>query len=220
LTFSSISKGPEHEKKLKERKTKSSQPAAPSFTRKENATLAQRIEILDWHHQHGGKQIATANHFAPIYPNLKIKQPLVSSWVKDEAKWRAQWEQTKVSSDRTAKRVRQTEHPGVSEMMELWVSKAMGDGILITGEVLRQKWNAFADLVGVHEEDRLKLSNGWLGSFKERNGLKEMKRHGEAASANAETVEKERKRVQELIKMYGYQLRDVFNMDETGHFYG
>ena len=75
-------------------------------------------------------------------------------------------------------------------MMELWVSKAMGDGILITGEVLHQKWNAFADLVGVHEEDRLKLINGWLGSYKERNGLKEMKRHGEVASANAKTVEK------------------------------
>jgi Tc5 transposase DNA-binding domain len=105
-------------------------------------------------------------------------------------------------------------------MMELWVSKAMGDGILITGEVLRQKWHVFADLVGVHEDDKLKLSNGWLESFKERNGLKEMKRHGEAASADAETVEKERKRIQELITEYGYQLRDVFNMDETGHFYG
>jgi hypothetical protein len=34
--------------------------------------------------------------------------------------------------------------------------------IMVTGEVLRQKWSAFADLVGVPEEDRLKLSEGWL----------------------------------------------------------
>jgi len=105
-------------------------------------------------------------------------------------------------------------------MMYLWVSKAMGDGILLTGEVLRQKWNRFADLVGVPEDERLNLSNGWLGRFKGRNGLKEMKRHGEAASANASTVEQERKRIQELIKKYGYELRDIFNMDETGLFYG
>lgn len=105
-------------------------------------------------------------------------------------------------------------------MMELWVLKAMGNGILIMGEVLHQKWNVFADLVGVHKDDRLKLSNGWLGSFKERNSLKEMKRHGEATSANAKTVEKERKRIQGLIKKYGYWLHDIFNMDETGHFYG
>jgi hypothetical protein len=105
-------------------------------------------------------------------------------------------------------------------MINLWVSKAMSEGILLTGEVLRQKWTKFADLVGIPEDKRLKLSNGWLGQFKERNGLKEMRWHGEAGSSNAETVEKERKQVQELIKKYGYELRDIFNMDEMGLFYG
>jgi cupin superfamily acireductone dioxygenase involved in methionine salvage len=66
----------------------------------------------------------------------------------------------------------------------------------------------------------LKLSNGWLGWFKERNGLKEMRQHGEAGLSNAETVGKERKQIQELIKKYGYELQDIFNMDETGLFYG
>jgi hypothetical protein len=84
--------------------------------------------------------------------------------------------------------VRQTEHPEVSEMMYPWVSKAMNDGILLTGEVLRQKWNMFADLAGIPKDERLTLSNGWLGRFKERNGLRQMKRHGEAASSNVETV--------------------------------
>jgi len=194
--------------------------ATPTFTKKENATLAQRIEILDWHHEHGEKQTVTAQHFAPIYPNLRIKQPLVSSWVKEEAKWRKQWEETNYRNDWTTKRARQTEHPEVSEMMYLWVSKAMGDGILLTGEVLRQKWTKFANLAGIPEDERLKLSNGWLGRFKERNGLKEVKRHGEAGSSNAETVEKERKRMQDLIRESGYELRNIFNMDETGLFYG
>jgi hypothetical protein len=47
-----------------------------------------------------------------------------------------------------------------------------------------------------------------------------MKRHGEAASSNAETIREERKRVQDLIREAGYEPRDVFNMDETGLFYG
>jgi hypothetical protein len=105
-------------------------------------------------------------------------------------------------------------------MMDLWVSKAMADRILLTEEVLRQKWNVFADLAGVPEDDRLKLSNGWLARFKDRNGLREWKRHGEAASANDETVEQEQKRIQNLIKEGQYQLRDIYNMDETGLFYG
>jgi hypothetical protein len=53
----------------------------------------------------------------------------------------------------------------------------------------------------------------------DRNGLKEMKRHGEAASENGTTVEQERKRIQKLIKKYRYELHDIFNMDETGVFY-
>ncbi len=51
----------------------------------------------------------------------------------------------------------------------------------------------FADLVGIPEDNQLKLSQGWLEHFKARNGLKQMKRHGEAASAEAETVEHEQK---------------------------
>jgi cupin superfamily acireductone dioxygenase involved in methionine salvage len=46
-----------------------------------------------------------------------------------------------------------------------------------------------------------------------------MRRHGKAGLSNAETVEKERKRIQKLIKKYGYELRDIFNMDEMGLFY-
>jgi Tc5 transposase DNA-binding domain len=122
-------------------------------------------------------------------------------------------------SNHVAKHVQQTEHPDISEMMYLWVSKAMGDGIQLTGEVLCQKWLAFVDLVGVPEDERLKLSNGWLGRFKKRNGLKQMKRYGEAGSANVEMVENERRQIQELIVWHGFQLWDIFNMDETGLFY-
>jgi hypothetical protein len=35
----------------------------------------------------------------------------------------------------------------------------MSDGILLTGEVLRQKWNIFAALAGIPDDERLKLSN-------------------------------------------------------------
>ena len=159
--------GSEYEKSFKESKKETPvQSDRPVFMKKENATLAQRIEILDWHHKNGKNQSATACHFAPIYPNLQIKQPLVSAWLKDEVKWHTLQEETGQGGDKSAKRVCQTEHPEVDEMMYLWVLKAMGDGILLTGEVLRQKWHAFADLVGIPEDNQLKLSNRWLESFK------------------------------------------------------
>ena len=111
------------------------------------------------------------------------------------------------------------EHPEVSKMLDLWVSKVMADRTLLTEEVLRQKWNTFADLAGVLANERSKLSNGWLAQFKERNGLKEWKYHGEAGSSSAKMMEEERKQVQKVILEGGYKLKDLYNMDETGLFY-
>jgi hypothetical protein len=109
-------------------------------------------------------------------------------------------------------------------MLELWVSKAMAENLLITGEVLHQKWSKFADLAGVPKDEHLILSDGWLSRFKTRNGLKQFKRHGEAGSADPEVIRTERSRLQklmeELIQEHGYTLKDIFNMDETGLFYG
>lgn len=195
--------------------------SAPVNVKKENATLAQRIEILNWHHASERKnQTQTAKHWVEIYPELKLKQHRVSRWLQQEAKWRAEWAevQAKGRSGHT-KRVKQVEHPEVDEMLELWVAKAMSDGIHLNGEIIRQKWKYFADLVGIPEDDRLNLSEGWLTGFKKRCGLKEFKRHGEAGSVSAADVEKERARIRELIQKYGYRLRDIFNMDETGLFW-
>jgi hypothetical protein len=186
--------------------------------KKENATLRQRIEVIQWH-KNGGNQSATAKHFNKKYPSLKITQPLVSKWVNNKDYWFKQWEESCGESARQAKRVRQTVHPEVTEMMELWISRAMQDRVLLTGEVLRQKWKQFADLVGIPEDERLHLSDGWLTRFKERNGLKQLKRHGEASSADPERIVHERQRLQELIRESGYRLKDIFNMDETGLFY-
>jgi hypothetical protein len=109
-----------------------------------------------------------------IYPNLVLKQPLLSKWLKEEPKWQEQWDDAK-DIDRNAKRVQQTQHPEVTEMMDLWVSRAMENGIDLTGEVLRQKWMRFADLAGIPEDKCLHLSDGWLAKFKTRHNLKNRK---------------------------------------------
>ena len=191
----------------------------PVFTKKENATLAQRIEVLDWHHANGKNQSRTAKHFNVVYPNLQIKQPLVSAWVKDEAKWREESASNRAGFQ-AAKRARQTLHPAVTEMLDLWVSNAMLNNILVTGEVLRQKWTTFAGLAGIPKDEHLILSNGWLACFKARNNLKEYKRHGEAASVGPDAAQRERERIQRVIKTFGVEPRNLFNADETGFFYG
>lgn len=96
------------------------------------------------------------------------------------------------------KQMKQTEHPGVNNVLELWVTKAMADGIHINGEALRHKWTQFADMDGVSNDERLNLSEGWLTAFKKHCGLKEFTRHGEAGSASAKDMEKEHTHVHEV----------------------
>lgn len=184
--------------------------------KKETATLAQRIEILDWHHKNGQNQSNTAKHFDKVYPNLKIKQPLVSDWIRNEAAWRERFGAAGIQGQKS-KRYGHAKFPKVDAALKLWVTKSMEQDLIITGEVIRQKWHAFADLAKIPETDRLTLSDGWLANFKESMGLVNIKRHGEAASANPHSVEEERKRIQVILK--DYKPEDMWNVDETGLFY-
>ena len=49
--------------------------------------------------------------------------------------------------------MKQTEHPGVNKILELWVTKAMADGIHINREALCHKWTQFADMDGVPNDE-------------------------------------------------------------------
>ena len=142
---------------------KCSQPVAT--VQRKNATLEQRIEILNWHHSNGKNQSMTACHWAKIYLALYLVQPKLSDWLKHESAWRAEYE-CSAGLSHSLKRVHQTQHPEVTEMLDLWVTKAMANNLLITGEVLCQKWKTFADLAGIPDDERLSLSEGWLSRYK------------------------------------------------------
>ena len=220
-----IALGPE-ERKIKPQAEKQKKTMMPVFTKKENATLKQKIQVLNWHHAQGKKQSQgkTAAHWDLTYPNLCLKQPTISAWLKEEKKYHQQYaEELAKGQTGNTKRVKQMEHPEVNEMLELWVAKAMSDEVQLSRKILRQKWTHFADLVGVPDDKRLALSDGWLESFKRWCGLKSFKQHGEAGSASPKEVEHEHECIHEcickLVAKHGYQLKDMFNMDETGLFW-
>lgn len=115
------------------------------------------------------------------------------------------------------KKIQQTQHPEVTEMLDLWVEKALASKIHLTGNIIRQKWIDFADQLAITQDDCLKLSNGWLTSYKSQMGIKEFRRHDEAGGVDMVAVEAERAQLKEIID--GYKPCDTYNMDETGLFY-
>jgi len=144
--------------------------------KKENATLQQQIEVLNWHHANGKNQSKTANHFNTIYPSLQLKQPRVSAWLKNEGVWHIKYDAS-TGREHTNKQIHQTQHLKMMKMLGVWILKAMADNMLLMGEVLHQKWKTFAELIGVPDDECLKLSEGWLNHYKAQNGLKGIKQH-------------------------------------------
>ena len=97
------------------------------------------------------------------------------------------------------------------------MTQAIHYGLPLSGEILKEKWRDFARLDGIPSNDWLKLSSGWLESFKNRHQLRAFRKHGEAASVDLTVVASEIERIQDFTK--DYDLKDIFNMDETGLFY-
>jgi hypothetical protein len=175
--------------------------------------LAQKIEVLDWHKNNGSNQTKTAKHFHAIYPEIGFKQPLISAWVADEDRIRQQSE----TAASHYKRVRVTQFPQIEEMLDQWVTQALHSNLAINGDVIRAKWQEFASMEKIPSDKWLSLSQGWLTRFKARHQLQNFRKHGEAAQADTQVIEEERKRLQELVKEYSR--KDIWNMDETGLMY-
>ena len=61
------------------------------------------------------------------------------------------------------------------------------------------------------------VSNGWLDKWKTRHNIKRFNVAGEDGEVNAETLESWAEWLSEIVK--GYELKDIWNADETGLFW-
>ncbi|KNF01910.1 hypothetical protein PSTG_04734 [Puccinia striiformis f. sp. tritici PST-78] len=198
-------------------KSKISNPNNNQMTSKSkisNASYAEKVEVLDWHHQNGKNQSKTAAHFDKTYPNLKIKQPLISKWLKDEASIRSK---NIESNNPSTKRLRAVSYPQVEEALNKWMKQAMHLNLTVTGEVIKEKWRDFAWLAGIPSEEWLSLSSGWLDSYKMRHQIKSYLKHGEGASVDLVVLEEEVERIKKITSKF--ELKNIFNMDKTGLFF-
>jgi Tc5 transposase DNA-binding domain len=64
---------------------------------------------------------------------------------------------------------------------------------------------------------KLQFSSGWLQKFKQRNGIRQQKLQGEAASADQAAIVNALPLLHERCSRY--PLNRIYNMDETGLFY-
>lgn len=95
--------------------------------------------------------------------------------------------------------------------------QCMSHQVLLTREILYQKWKILAALTKKEGAAKLKLSNGWLDSTKVRTSLKDVKRNGEGQFDSVDHANQERALLQK--NLYDFQSKDIFSMDEMDLFY-
>ena len=82
--------------------------------------------------------------------------------------------------------------------------------VAVNDAILKEKAIKLAPLVDAH----MNFSDGWLNNFKKRYNIRSRVLHGEAGSVDAKSVEEAREALQKITQ--DYELKDIYNADETG----
>lgn len=180
---------------------------------KQSLTYSQRVEVLEWYHANGESQSKMFWHFSTLNPKMAISQPNIIWWVKNEASFH---EAASTFSGRTKQKV-ELKYPKIEELLFTWICECEKGGQFVTGDQIEEKWQDFSRLEKIKSSEWLNLSSGWLDSFKARYNLREVKRHGEAASASPEAVTLERQWIRDIT--FNFIASDFYNMDQTGLFH-
>ena len=114
------------------------------------------------------------------------------------------------------KKLRRGQFHEINEILYLWYSKCTQAHIYPDGPMLKEEAMHIKETLDNQEHAEFTASNGWLERFKSTYGLRETRLSGEGDEVPATTIEAWQERLPELID--SYELKDVWNMDETGVF--
>ena len=172
-------------------------------------TIEQRRALRKWAHKQQPKptQKECIEWFRNNY-NHQISQSTVSELLSKRF--------DKLDTDNTLQgsRDRAGNWPEVEEILVAWQKRIESNNFTTSGDILKQKAREIWDRLP-HRPDDLQpvFSNGWLCNFKERFHIKEITRHGEAASFPA-YAEVEMAALRTIAGEYKDE--DIYNIDETG----
>jgi hypothetical protein len=123
------------------------------------------------------------------------------------------WNRLQTTNQPPPKRLK--DNPKVlDERMFQWFTVARSKQISISGPLICEKALTVAASSGMND---FKASNGWLESFRKRHNISFKLLSGESVNLDHAVVQDWKSNVQSVLN--GYDLKDVFNCDETGLFW-
>ena len=146
----------------------------------------------------------------------QINQSTVSRMLKRFREDVAPPEIVDLTSKSTIKRTRRVQYPELDTVLYEWFL-CFERQVPMSGELIKQKAAIVFKALYPNEEKSLKFSNGWLEACKERNKIKEFKKHGESGDVDMRVVENNLPVLRNTLGVF--RQNDIYNMDETAFFY-
>ena len=169
---------------------------------------SRKREIVKYAELHSKcSQQDIANHFSVLW-DYDVKRRTVGDILSQKNKWNTD------DNERPFKMRKLAKHSDMEEALFLWFSNVRSKNVTVTDDILRAKAKEFGKELNVSD---FAYSNGWLQRFKTRHSIGNHVISGESAGVDRELVSDGREIAASVVK--GYNLCDVFNMDETGLFF-
>ena len=118
-----------------------------------------------------------------------------------------------VSSKRM--KLTQPHDPKLDEGVLMWLKQARGQNLPVSGDLIKEKAMKLTELMHIPD---FMTSDGWLDSFKKRNGVTFKTVQGEAGAVDSQSfIDWQQQVLRPLLRQFSAD--DVFNLDETGLFW-
>eukprot|EP00794_Sanderia_malayensis_P014665 gene14665-16191_t len=135
----------------------------------------------------------------------------ISNIIKNKVSVREQYEK---GLPQGKKRNRTSQFSDLNDAVWEWYKNKNDQLIPVDGPMIQEFASQVAEKLGYID---FKASSGWLTRFKERHNLSQHKVCGESADVAVDTVKSWKERLGSIIS--GYEMQDIWNLDETGLIY-
>ena len=152
-----------------------------------------------------------------IAEQLKIGKTHAANLVKNEASLKAEYENFQWKGFKHLKRENHQKFKTINTVLYKWFKKCEAYGIYVSDSLLKEEVINIKGLLNNPDLNDFKDCEGWLDKWKLSYSIREMQISGESFDVWEVTVGSWMERLRELCKEY--QLRDIWNIDESGCFF-
>lgn len=171
-------------------------------------TIAQKLEAI--------KRLDQGNLLKNVASDYGVGVSTVAEWRQKRNKLE-QWSSVLASPNVKRKSMKSGEYNKIDEALYLWFTQQRDKGTPLSGPILQEKAISISEDLPVREApDTFTASDGWLGRWKKRHGIRNLKICGEKLSADMSAVDDFKEDFKRIVEENGYVEDQIYNCDETG----